>query len=244
MGNGYLLDANKLGKRINELRHDKNGKIIITLDNLAKKCGLSGKAAISKYENGKVPNITVDTLLRFADALECEPDYLLDRIQHPKRSTSDIAEKLPLRRDAIESLERMKMQIEEHPGSDASLLTYHIISDIIIHIEKSLNQDSINDSIISNIGDMFDAYSWISEMESSRLNDDHIADVWLELKEGASINKDNKTIKEKASNKVEYRMQRLTIRGTSSWLGNDIAEVIRQSVKKYADPDNIAKEEA
>ena len=76
----------------------------------------------------------------------------------------------------------------------------------------------IRDDFISNVADLLSAYESIVETESFK---------------GSPLEMDR-----------PYRNEQLTIRGVSSWLGSDLAEVIRKSIKTYADPKNVLTEEA
>lgn len=142
MNNGYYVDVKEIGKRIKKRREEK--EINMTLDQLADRTQLGGKAVLSKYENGHTPRLTVDALLRIADALDCEPDYLVGRIKYPKRTTSEIAEKITLSREAIESLENLAWSIREYSDFDALLISC-IISDLIIYFVNELSLSAVFD---------------------------------------------------------------------------------------------------
>lgn len=217
MGN---YDRTETAKRIKN-RRKKDLKL--NQAEVAERAGITLQT-LSTYENGSVPRM--DILWDLADALECEPDYLLGRIKHPKKTTSEISELIPLRRDAIEALENMKCRLDEWSDFESILVGYNILSDIIIHIEESMHGamfnetgDSVNrDDFISNVADLLSAYESIAETESFK---------------GTPLEMDR-----------PYRNEQLTIRGVSSWLGSDLAEVIRKSIKTYADPKNVLTEEA
>lgn len=109
---------------------------------VAKRTGITPQA-LSTYENGSVPRM--DILWDLADALECEPDYILGRIKHPKRSTSEIAEKVALSREAIESLEQLTWEIKTYSDFDSMLISC-ILNDLIIYFVNELSTASIIDS--------------------------------------------------------------------------------------------------
>lgn len=218
------MDLNKSGERIKELRLKRGysgSKLAELCDGFPSE---SGRSKVSRWEKGI--GLDLDNLQRLADALECDIEYLLGCQEHPDATTSWIAEQIPLRRDAIESLVNMKYRLDEWSDSESLLMGYNILSDIIIHIEESLHADVIDnsgkviehDSFLGNIIDLLFAYESIAHNED--LN-------------GTPFKIDR-----------SYRNEKLTIRGASSWLGSDIAEVIRKSIKTYADPERVLSEEA
>lgn len=109
MKNGFAIDTELIGMNIRARREE----LKMTQDVLAKKIDRGGKAQISKYERGEGFS-NVDTLVRLAEALECEPDYLLGRIPYPSRQVSEIAEQIPLSRKTIEELVRLRENIENN----------------------------------------------------------------------------------------------------------------------------------
>lgn len=80
----------------------------LSRDQLCEKInGLVSRETIGRIERGeRTPR--ADTIEILADALECEPDYLLGRISHPRRDVSDIADQIPLSGAAIEGLMKLK----------------------------------------------------------------------------------------------------------------------------------------
>lgn len=121
---GFFIDAKTIGSNIKKRREELD----ITQDELAVRIDSGGKAYISKLEHGK-SSLKVDTLMRLAEALECEPDYLLGRIKYPSRQVSDIAEKLPLSREAIEQLIQLhELIVEKKPLAYAD--TYSTYSEV------------------------------------------------------------------------------------------------------------------
>lgn len=63
-----------IGERIKSVRTAKG----MSQYELSAKCGIS-RFTLGKIENGKVPNMSVYTLVQIADALEVSADYLLCR---------------------------------------------------------------------------------------------------------------------------------------------------------------------
>ena len=107
-----LNDRKKLiGKRIKEMR-EKAGlnqtQLASELSNGVKTD--RGKSTISEYEHGK--NLNLDNIHRIAEVLNThiafDENYLLGCQEHPDITTSWIAEQIPLNRDAINRLEKLK----------------------------------------------------------------------------------------------------------------------------------------
>lgn len=61
-----------IGKRIKQQRLELN----LTQSELASRLGLTSKSTICKIETG-VDNLTLDRVVKFAEALECTPGYLM-----------------------------------------------------------------------------------------------------------------------------------------------------------------------
>lgn len=213
MKDGYYVDVKEIGKRINKRREEQH----MTLDLLAEKTQLGGKAVLSKYENGHTPRLTVDALLRIADALECEPDYLVGRIKHPKRSTSELAEKIPLTREAIESLEDLAFSVKELSDFD-SLLISCILSDLIIYFVKELSASAIVDveskdfkeGLFDDLEHMLYAY----EFSFPKINED-------------------------ISDRQKY--SKMVIRATKASIGDKLAACVSESIRKIARPQEQKK---
>ncbi len=136
MGN---FNMDETARRLKE-RRNKDLKLKQT--EVAERAGITPQA-LSTYENGSIPRM--DILWDLADALECEPDYILGRIKHPKRSTSEIAEKISLSREAIESLEQLAWEIKTYSDFDALLISC-ILNDLIIYFVNELSIASVFDS--------------------------------------------------------------------------------------------------
>ena len=117
-----IVNADIVSMKIRSRRKEKN----LTLEQLAEKAGLGGKAVLSKYENGRIP--PVELLVSIADALECDPDYLIGRQDLPDRVSSDIYEELPLSKEAIEKLMMLKKALKT---DDPALLGACMIAGII-----------------------------------------------------------------------------------------------------------------
>ena len=80
-----VIDYVSVGERIAALRK-KQG---ITQGDLAERTGIGGKANLSKIENGNIRSLDVCKLVRLADALDCDTDYLLGRIRKITRDNSE-----------------------------------------------------------------------------------------------------------------------------------------------------------
>lgn len=82
MGNakGHLFEQMTIGDRIRYLRELQGYKQA----ELAMKAGIT-QAAISNLETDSSRKPSAPTLLRLAEALECDPQWLLDGIGEPKQ---------------------------------------------------------------------------------------------------------------------------------------------------------------
>lgn len=203
------------GERIKEMRKLRG----LTQTELASKLlGIDtdrGKSKISEYEHGK--NLTLKNIQELAKALDCDPDYLLGCIDHPDVTTSWIAEKIPLSRRAIEALQNMQFQLKEWSDFDAMLIT-SILDGIIIHLEESLQG-----ALIDENGKLIEYDDFLSNAADMLTAYESIA---------ASESEVN-----------AHKMEKLAIRGTSAWIGSDLAEVVRKTIKDIADPHNKVKSE-
>ena len=61
-----------VGQRIKERRKE----LLMTQTDLAKRIGVSSKAAVSRVENGR-EDLTTDRVRKYAKALNCTPAYLM-----------------------------------------------------------------------------------------------------------------------------------------------------------------------
>lgn len=61
-----------VGQRIKERRKE----LLMTQSDLAKRIGVSSKAAVSRVENSR-EDLTTDRVRKYADALHCTPAYLM-----------------------------------------------------------------------------------------------------------------------------------------------------------------------
>ena len=109
-----------VGDRIKQRRTELG----LTLEELAKKMGYSSKSVLAKYE--KRDNLTATTINKFADALDCTPDYLMGWTQNPttevKVNENDLVNKamkafamLPKKQQEL-YLSLMESNLENHKG--------------------------------------------------------------------------------------------------------------------------------
>lgn len=101
--------------------------------------GENGKSTISKYEHGT--NFSIDVLCKLANALECEPNYLVGWDEHPTRVETDIAKELPLDLESIQALRTLKAECDQ--GYDGSRISADFISHMIKYICSSEGGDWI-----------------------------------------------------------------------------------------------------
>lgn len=95
----------KFGERLAKAR-DALG---ITQDQLAGRIGC-GPQTISNWERGYYFPDKVDTLLKLADKLRCDPDYLLDRLDESSHDIHYVHEITGLSENAIKKLQKEKNQ--------------------------------------------------------------------------------------------------------------------------------------
>ena len=142
-----------IGERIKERRKELG----LTQSELAVKINpwLTTEAAphtqIAKWERGKATPET-DTLIRLCNALDCDMDYILGRIDAPHRSTYDVAEQTGLSKDAAETLKLMK---KENASEVLSILS-DLISDIQFWYALKNIRNAKKDSLSEADGPMSD----------------------------------------------------------------------------------------
>lgn len=231
MTDGYYVDVKEIGKNIRRRRDEKK----MTLDQLSELTQLGGKSLLSKYENGQTPRLTVDALLRIADALECEPDYLVGRISCPHRTTSEISELIPLSREAIEALEDLGHNLSEYSDYDSALVI-NIINDLIINLVQSIEEALEIDLSTLEGGEMFEGYD-VKVMKSGAFTD---AAEMLIAYEAIS---DFQSGKPQHTTPVEYNYARLAISVLKANIGNRLSDIVAGTVRKYADPEKHIRTE-
>ena len=151
-------------------------------------------------------NLTLKNLQELANVLECDVDYLLGCIDHPEITTAWIAEQIPLSRDAIESLKHLGYAFKEWSDFDSALAS-SIISSLIVYIVKSLDAN-----IFEHKGFMMDAADLLMAFEKLAQSD--------------------------STDPVSYASDlyaKLAIRGIMAKMGNDLAEIVRDSVKEFVE---------
>lgn len=221
------MDLSKSGKRIKEMRKKRG----LTQTELASKLlGIDtdrGKSKISEYEHGK--NLTLKNIQELAKALECDPDYLLGCINHPDITTSWIAEKIPLSREAIEALEALGYNLSEYSDYDSALVI-NIINDLIINLVQSIESALEIDLSTLEGGEVFEGYD-VKAMKSGVFTDaaemliayETVSDFWSD--------------KPQYTTPTEYKYARLAIRGLKTTIGERLSDIVADTVRKYADPE-------
>lgn len=227
------MDLSKSGKRIKEMRKKRG----LTQTELASKLlGIDtdrGKSKISEYEHGK--NLTLKNIQELAKALECDPDYLLGCINHPDITTSWIAEKIPLSREAIEALEALGYNLTEYSDYDSALVI-NIINDLIINLVQSIEAALEIDLSTLEGGEMFEGYD-VKVMKSGVFTD---AAEMLIAYESIS---DFQSGKPQHTTPVEYNYARLAISVLKANIGNRLSDIVAGTVRKYADPEKHIRTE-
>lgn len=110
------MDLTKTAERIKKRRNELGKK---SQDALAEKIGVDRKT-VQLWENGSIPKL--DKIIKLADALECDPEYLLGCVEHPTVTTSWISEQLPLSEKAINHLIDLKNYQEAFGGAQYSFI--------------------------------------------------------------------------------------------------------------------------
>lgn len=232
MKNGYYVDVKEIGATIRK-RRDKD--LHMTLDQLSELTQLGGKSLLSKYENGQTPRLTVDALLRIADALDCEPDYLVGRIPHPHRTTSEISELIPLSREAIEALEDLGHNLSEYSDYDSALVI-DIINDLIINLVQSVSAALEIDLSTLEGGEKYEGYD-VKVTKSGVFTD---AAKMLIAYEAIS---DFQSGEPQHATPVEYNYARIAIPGLKANIGNRLSDIVAGTVRKHADPEHHIRKE-
>ncbi len=201
-----VYDMNKFDMDITAKRlKERRKELDLTQSVVAERTCITPQA-LSTYENGSIPRM--DILWPLADALECEPDYILGRIKYPKRTTSEIAEKVPLSREAIESLEELSWAIKAYSDFD-SILISRIISDLIIYLVNELsitaNMDTEKGTFKEGLFDDLVGMQLGYEYYSSEVGD-----------------------------KSNQRYPKLVIRGTKTSIGDKLSDCVSETIRKIA----------
>lgn len=201
------ITSSKIRKRREELN--------LSQQQLAEIAGISSES-VSRYEraNYRIPKI--DILGVLADALQCEPDYLLGRIKHPQRSTSEISELIPLSRKAIESLEYLKQTESYH-----AIMATALLNSIIIGIADSVKEYNDRETILSDAEQMEVIFEQIADYEAT----------------GSDFNPNPKL------NGWTRNISLTAITGLSFKIGNYLSELVKEAIKSQADPNKHIQSE-
>lgn len=99
-------------------------------------CELSGvpKSTLTKHMNNSI-SYRIDTLMKYAEVLDCSYDYLLGYSKSPKREYHDVVEQTGLSIEAIENLTFCVKHIDNSMAKDM----LDIVSSLICH--KSFVRD-------------------------------------------------------------------------------------------------------
>lgn len=157
------MDLSEIGYNIKKRRKEELG---LTLDELAERMGMRNKRTLSVWENcdvnGQYPKL--NHIMKLSEALDCDPEYLLGFSKTPQITTSWIAEKIPLSREAIELLMDMKKDCDTEVIANyepkCNIIKAGMISAIICAI--------VNDEIIDSTNNVnWDIYKLISYLGNS-----------------------------------------------------------------------------
>ena len=219
------FDMSITAKRLKERRKELN----LIQSEVAERAKITPQA-LSTYENGSIPRM--DILWPLADALECEPDYLLGRIEHPKRTTSEISELIPLSREAIESLEMLGHEIKEYSDYD-SALSLCVLDDIIINVVNSITVPDILKNPL-DMSEFEDGYKYdnceVHIVKDGLFND--VTDLLLAYESVFDFQSDNPKRKH---NPMEHKYAKLAVRGIKTSIGDRLSDIIDETVKRIAE---------
>lgn len=195
------------------LKKRRKKDLHMTQAEVAEKAGITLQS-LSTYENGSIPRM--DILWPLADALDCEPDYLLGRIPYPKRSTSEISKMVPLSREAIESLEYLKNELDSFSNYDAAIVTC-VLNSLIIGITNQIKELPIVDGKLIHEDDfMHAAMDLLFAFES-------IAD-YESLEDKYELTP------------IGYGHAKLAVNGLSFKIGSYLSSMVTAAIREMADP--------
>lgn len=147
----------KLGLSRNDLCEKIDGKVSLE--------------TIGRIERGdRIPRS--DTIGILAEALDCEPDYLLGRIPYPRRDVSEISEQIPLKEDAILAL----LRLNESVKSNTPFTNVHadigffegeadFIAGLIDWFIRGIAWNIDNSSVLETVSKLFQQLSWSNQTE-------------------------------------------------------------------------------
>lgn len=138
------------------MKHDNNQfvkqreRMNLTREELVKKLnGAVSLETIGRIERGQ-RQPRVDTLLLLADALECDPDYLLGRLKFPNREVSEIGEQIPLNEAAIRCLVELNemCSVEKDNGQNPAFFSIEaeLISELISKLVTTIHSRQLMDN--------------------------------------------------------------------------------------------------
>lgn len=151
------MDLSTIGERIRCKRKDEK----MSQDTLAEKIGISDKRTISDWENGKnIPKL--ENIIKLADALGCDPEFLVGSVEKPTITTSWIAEKIPLSEKAINYLVWLNSLKDRYPDQ------FRLESGMIDAVLCALNEGVYD--LINNI--RWDAVELMNSLIHANLEDE------------------------------------------------------------------------
>lgn len=218
------------GARIKERRN----KLDMTQSDLAKKLYIKDKGSVSNWENGNPPK-TIQRINQLADALECDPEYLLGCVDHPNVTTSWIAEQMPLGRVTIEALQRLNSECIERRKkyasadviTDDSHLTAFLVDSLVAQIVLEQDNGGINETLLALVHQLVDALEILAEWESIKMTDDG------EFVFGHAMSSVEELLKLRRNPPERYRMAKWEKEMCEKKIGELISEAFSESLKLF-----------
>ena len=198
----------------------RRDELHLSQQQLAEKARISSES-LSRYERKNCRTPKIDILGDLADALQCETDYLLGRIEHPKRSTSEISALIPLSREAIESLEYLKNVKDSYYPIIATTLLNSLIVGIANAVKKSCAANEINHN-----GDTIPAPETVI---SDSMNLEMTYELIADYEATGSVFNEHPQMSSQA-----YGLRSFVIEGLSTKIGHSLSALVTEALKRSA----------
>lgn len=135
------MDIKNIGDRIRTVRKGK-----MSQTKLAEAIGISDRTTIGDWENNVITP-KLENIIKVADALGCDPEWLLGCAEKPRMTTQWISEQIPLSDKAIESLRWLKDTIDNYAPMEEHTLTAGVISELVNALISEGIYDSTNKTV-------------------------------------------------------------------------------------------------